>query len=75
MCEKISAIAEIIYTALNEKITQLLTTTKHWQNCTSVAVNNTSAYIDIQNLQKTKTIVFNNSMCFCGCPCHKKICM
>ena len=29
MCEKISAIAEIIYTALNEKITQLLTTSKH----------------------------------------------
>lgn len=49
MCEKTSATAKVIYTALNEKISQLLNTSEPWHNCTSVGVSNTSGNIGIQN--------------------------
>lgn len=56
MCETTSATAEAIYTALTDKISQLLDTSKPWHNCTSVNVDNTSASIGIQNSLKTRII-------------------
>ena len=48
MWEKTSVTAEVIYTALNEKMYQLLNTSEPWHNYTSAAVSNTSANIGIQ---------------------------
>ena len=70
MCEATSATTEVIYAALNKKISQLLNTFETWQNCASVTINNTSANIGMQNSPKTKIIVLNDSIYFSGCPCH-----
>ena len=61
MCETTSAAAEAAYTALNEKISQLLGTSKTLHNSTSLGVDNISANISIRNSLKTKIIARNDS--------------
>ena len=51
ICETSNSAAEAVYSVLNElneKISQLLDTSKTFHNCTSVCVDNTSANIDIR---------------------------
>ena len=61
MCKTTSAEAEAAYTALNEKISQLLDSSEFLHNCTSIGVDNTSANISIRNSLKTKFIPLNDS--------------
>ena len=61
MCKTTSAAAEAAYTALNEKISQLLDSSEFLHNCTSIGVDNTSANISIRNSLKTKIIPLNDS--------------
>ena len=57
MWEKTSVTAEVIYTALNEKMYQLLNTSEPWHNYTSAAVSNTSANIGIQLKQESLPVM------------------
>ena len=70
MCEKTSVTAEVIYTALNEKISQFSNTSEPWHNYTSAGVSNTCANIGIQKSLKTRIIARNDSIYFSGCPYH-----
>ena len=70
MCEKTSVTAEVICTALNEKVSQFLNTSEPWHNYTSAGVSNTSANISMQKLLKTRIIARNDSIYFSGCPYH-----
>ena len=70
MCEKTSVTAEVICTALNEKVSQFLNTSEPWHSYTSAGVSNTSANIGMQKLLKTRIIARNDSIYFSGCPYH-----
>ena len=70
MCQTIGATAETGYIALNEKISQLLDTSKPWHDCNSVGEDNTSANIEIHNLLKTRIGARNHSINFSGYVFH-----
>ena len=67
MCASASSTAEALFTALDDKLAELLESDTPWANCISVGVNNTSVNIGRRNsikLQRNPNVFFN------GCPCH-----
>ena len=70
MCETTSATGEALHTVLNEKISQLLDTSKPRHEYDSVGTNNTSTNIGIKNSLKIRIIACNDSTYSSGCPCH-----
>ena len=70
MCTTSGATAEIIYNAMDAKLSKLLDSDEPWMHCSSISVDNTSTNIGIQNSLKTRIIVRNEAIYFSGCQCH-----
>lgn len=70
MCTSTSSTAEALYTALNGRLSELLSCENPWLNCISVGVDNTSVNIGIRNSIKSRVLQRNSNIYFNGCPCH-----
>ena len=64
MCITTSSTAEVIYSVMDAKLSDLLRCVNPWAMCTSVGVDNTAMNIGIRNSLKSRILQFN------GCPCH-----
>ena len=70
MCASASSTAEALFTALDDKLAELLESDTPWANCISVGVDNTSVNIGRRNSIKTRVLQRNPNVFFNGCPCH-----
>ena len=64
MCTTSGATAEIIYNAMDAKLSKLLDSDEPWMHCTSIGVDNTSTNIGIQNSLKTRVTALNEAIYF-----------
>ena len=70
MCTTTSSTAEIIYSVMDAKLSDLLSCINPWAMCTSVGVDNTSVNIGIRNSLKSRIHQRNSAIYFNGCPRH-----
>ena len=70
MCTATSATAHSIYTALDNRLIELIQGDNPWSLCTSISVDNASVNLGVRDSLKTRILQRNSAIYFNGCPCH-----